>query len=45
MQALGISLVATTQKSREVQAGDALLNRFIEMAIGVYRQSQEGKPN
>ena len=45
IQALGISLVATTQQSREVKAGDALLNRFIEMAIGVYRKSQEGKPN
>ena len=45
MQALGVSLVATTQESREVKAGDALLNRFIEMAIGVYRESQEGKPN
>ena len=45
MQALGVSLVATTQESREVKAGDALLNRFIEMAIGVYRKSQEGKLN
>ncbi len=45
MQALGVSLIASTQDSREVKAGNSLLDRFIEMAIGVYRKSQEGNPN
>lgn len=45
IQALGISLIAPTQDSREVRAGDALLDQFIEMTIGIFRKSREPKPN
>lgn len=44
IQVLAVSLIASTQKSREMQAGEPLLDRMIESTIRVYRQTQP-KPN
>ncbi|HEV7718643.1 MAG TPA: hypothetical protein VGO70_06680 [Arsenicitalea sp.] len=44
VEILAISLIARTQKTPEITAGDALLDEFIEAAIGGYNANQTLAP-
>jgi hypothetical protein len=45
IQALGMSVVARTQKDPAVRAGDKLLDLFIDSSVMIYRKSQAANVN
>jgi hypothetical protein len=45
IQALGMSVVARTQKDPAVRAGDKLLDQFIDSSVMIYRKSQAANVN
>lgn len=45
IQALAMSLIVRTQTDPDLKAGEAVLDRLIDIAAGLYRQSQKASTN
>lgn len=45
MQVIGVSLIASTQKEPQMQAGNTLLDDIVERMVRVFRDSQKPTPN